>query len=78
MITANSDKQIFRTDVENLFLSEMVMEDANFLIDNNDSSDDDMVVDNTSNELFADDIIDDDDILEDEDEAEDAIFSSYF
>ena len=50
MITA--EKNIIRTPVEELLLREMVMEDADFLIDNKDSEDDDMIVDNTSNGLF--------------------------
>lgn len=67
----NGEKYRVRTAVEDLLLDEMVMEDANFLITNQDSDDDDMVVDNTSNGLF-DGESDYDDLL-DGDEEEDKI-----
>lgn len=70
MITA--EKNIIRTPVEELLLREMVMEDADFLIDNKDSEDDDMIVDNTSNGLF-DNESEDDDLFDDGDEEEDKI-----
>ena len=65
-----SDKPLVRTPVEDLFLSEMVMEDANFLITDPEGSDLDMVIDNTSDSLFAD---DDELLYDDEDEEMDEI-----
>ena len=64
----NAEKSTIRTPVEDLLLSEMVMEDANFLIADQDGADDDMVIDNTSNGLFDD---------ESDDEDEDRILGIY-
>lgn len=72
----NAEKSLIRTPVENLLLSEMVMEDANFLIADKDGDDDDMVIDNTSNGLF--DNESEDDLFEDNyDEDEDRILGIY-
>ena len=72
----NAEKSTIRTPVEDLLLSEMVMEDANFLIADQDGADDDMVIDNTSNGLFYDES--DDDLFEDDyDEDEDRILGIY-
>ena len=61
-----AEKKLIRTPVEELYLGELVEEDANFLLYNQDSNDDDMVVDNaTSNSLF-DDSSSSEDILSDE------------
>ena len=49
------EKEVIRTDVENLFLQEMVQEDANLMIMDRDGYDDDLVLDDTSDNLFADD-----------------------
>ena len=72
----NAEKSTIRTPVEDLLLSEMVMEDANFLIADQDGADDDMVIDNTSNGLFDDES--DDDLFEDDyNEDEDRILGIY-
>ena len=72
----NAEKSTIRTPVEDLLLSEMVMEDANFLIADQDGADDDMVINNTSNGLFDDES--DDDLFEDDyDEDEDRILGIY-
>lgn len=72
----NTEKSTIRTPVEDLLLSEMVMEDANFLIADQDGADDDMVIDNTSNGLFDDES--DDDLFEDDyNEDEDRILGIY-
>ena len=49
-----AEKKLIRTPVEELYLGELVEEDANFLLYNQDSNDDDMVVDNATsqNSLF--------------------------
>ena len=51
-----AEKKLIRTPVEELYLGELVEEDANFLLYNQDSNDDDMVVDNATsqNSLFDD------------------------
>ena len=72
----NTEKSTIRTPVEDLLLSEMVMEDANFLIADQDGADDDMVIDNTSNGLFDDES--DYDLFEDDyNEDEDRILGIY-
>ena len=60
-------KKLIRTPVEELYLGELVEEDANFLLYNQDSNDDDMVVDNaTSQNSLFDDNSSSEDILNDE------------
>ena len=62
-----AEKKLIRTPVEELYLGELVEEDANFLLYNQDSSDDDMVVDNaTSQNSLFDDNSSSEDILNDE------------
>ena len=63
------EKEVIRTDVENLFLQEMVQEDANLMIIDRDGYDDDLILDDTSDNLFADDCgtYDDDEEIEDTD-----------
>ena len=61
------EKKLIRTPVEELYLGELVEEDANFLLYNQDSNDDDMVVDNaTSQNSLFDDNSSSEDILNDE------------
>lgn len=62
-----AEKKLIRTPVEELYLGELVEEDANFLLYNQDSNDDDMVVDNaTSQNSIFDDNSSSEDILNDE------------
>lgn len=62
-----AEKKLIRTPVEELYLGELVEEDANFLLYNQDSNDDDMVVDNaTSQNSLFDDNSSSEDILNDE------------
>lgn len=62
-----AEKKLIRTPVEELYLGELVEEDANFLLYNQDSNDDDMVVDNaTSQNSIFDDNSSFEDILNDE------------
>lgn len=62
-----AEKKLIRTPVEELYLGELVEEDANFLLYNQDSNDDDMVVDNaTSQNSLFDDNSSSEDILSDE------------
>ena len=62
-----AEKKLIRTPVEELYLGELVEEDANFLLYNQDSNDDDMVVDNaTSQNSLFDDNSSSEDIFNDE------------
>ena len=61
-----AEKKLIRTSVEELYLGELVEEDANFLLYNQDSNDDDMVVDNTASNSLFDDSSSSEDILSDE------------
>ena len=62
-----AEKKLIRTPVEELYLGELIEEDANFLLYNQDSNDDDMVVDNaTSQNSLFDDNSSSEDILNDE------------
>ena len=62
-----AEKKLIRTPVEELYLGELVEEDANFLLYNQDSNDDDIVVDNaTSQNSLFDDNSSSEDILNDE------------
>ena len=62
-----AEKKLIRTPVEELYLGELVEEDANFLLYNQDSNDDDMLVDNaTSQNSLFDDNSSSEDILNDE------------
>ena len=62
-----AEKKLIRTPVEELYIGELVEEDANFLLYNQDSNDDDMVVDNaTSQNSLFDDNSSSEDILNDE------------
>ena len=47
-----TEKESIRTSVEQLYLSEMVDADSEFLIVDRDGDDDDMVIDNTSDSIF--------------------------
>ena len=62
-----AEKKLIRTPVEELYLGELVEEDANFLLYNQDSNDDYIVVDNaTSQNSLFDDNSSSEDILNDE------------
>ena len=62
-----AEKKLIRTPVEELYLGELVEEDANFSLYNQDSNDHDMVVDTaTSQNSIFDDNSSSEDILNDE------------
>lgn len=67
-----AEKESIRTSVEQLYLSEMVDADSEFLIVDRDGDDDDMVIDNTSDSLFDNEepIYDDDEEDDDYDDIE--------
>ena len=67
-----TEKESIRTSVEQLYLSEMVDADSEFLIVDRDGDDDDMVIDNTSDSIFDNEepIYDDDEEDEDYDDIE--------
>lgn len=62
-------KEVFRTEIEEMMLQDMVVEDAKFLLLGDDENEVDSVISNTSLSLFGDDdSVSSDDLMDDDDD----------